>query len=109
MGLMKNNIVIGIVAIVLLSVTGGYYLLKDPQADALLVSETTGNTEVDKELLATLLELKSLNFSSRIFENPAFKSLVDFSSQIPDEPKGRVNPFAPVGSDRAITTEAVTE
>lgn len=109
MGLFKNNIVIAIIALILLSVGGFYYISRDEQTSSdLLVSESAENG-VDRELLATLLELKSLKFNPALFESNTFKSLKDFSRQIPDEPVGRPNPFAPVGTDKAAASEASGE
>lgn len=106
MGLFKNNIIIAVIALILISIGGFYYLSRDEQDDgALLISESAGNS-VDRELLATLLELKSLKFNDALFESNTFRSLKDFSRQIPDEPVGRPNPFAPVGTDRIVAPPA---
>jgi hypothetical protein len=106
MGLLKNNIVIAVIALILLSVGGFYYISRGEQDDgALLVSEGAENG-VDRELLATLLELKSLKFNDALFESNTFRSLKDFSREIPDEPAGRPNPFAPVGTDRIVAPPA---
>lgn len=107
MGLLKNNIVIAVIALILLSVGGFYYISRDDQGDELLVSESVDNG-VDRELLVTLLELKSLKFNPGLFESNTFRGLKDFSRQIPDEPYGRPNPFAPVGTDRVKSTATST-
>lgn len=108
MGLLKNNIIIAIIALILLSAGGFYYISRtDQDSEDLLVSESVENG-VDRELLATLLELKSLKFDRALFESNVFKSLKDFSRQIPDEPAGRPNPFAPVGTDKAKSAATST-
>lgn len=40
--------------------------------------------------------LNNIKLDDGIFEDPAFRSLVDWSRPIPDEPAGRNNPFAPL-------------
>lgn len=105
MGIFKNNIVIAIISIIVISAAGAYYLMREPEDESLLVSESVdGQGGVERELLTTLLELKSLRFESGIFEDSAFSNLKDFSREIPDEPYGRPNPFAPVGKDPVSTT-----
>lgn len=53
----------------------------------------------DNELLLLLVNLKSITLDDSIFSDPAFRSLIDFGQELTQEPTGRQNPFAPVGSD----------
>lgn len=99
MGLFKNNIVIGILVLILISAGGAYYLFQKPANEDLLVSDQVGGDTVGRDLLASLITLKSLKFDKEIFDDPTFKSFLDFSIQIPDEPYGRPNPFYPIGAD----------
>ena len=108
MGLFKNNIIIAIIALILLSAGGFYYISRDKvDENDLLVSESAEQS-VDRELLASLLELKSLKFNPVFLESTTFKNLKDFSREIPDEPKGRPNPFAPIGTDRDFNISTTT-
>jgi hypothetical protein len=67
--------------------------------DAVLVQNTESATaSVDNELIALLLQLKSLTLDDSIFSNDAFQSLQDFSQALVPEPVGRNNPFAPLGA-----------
>ncbi|MEK7120934.1 MAG: hypothetical protein AAB840_02480 [Patescibacteria group bacterium] len=112
MGILKNNIVIGIIALILVSIGGAYYLLRTPTTEDLLVSENVDDSAVGRELLASLLTLKSLKFDKALFEDSTFKSFLDFSVEIPDEPHGRPNPFYPIGYDGAgvvVPDEAETD
>ncbi len=52
-----------------------------------------------REFLAALSNLKSLKLDDKIFSSPDFLSLQDFTSVIEPQPKGRINPFAPVGQE----------
>jgi len=68
-------------------------------------SQSTGatvtNAPVDPDFLAMLLSVKSLTLNDSIFSSQAFASLRDSSIILtPDNTtEGRVNPFAPIGSD----------
>ena len=100
--LSHNKIVIGVLA--LLVGAGAWYGLSGSSSPTdLLVTEdfTTPSSESDKDLVSTLLQLRSVSLEGTIFSDPAFQGLQDFGSQIIPEPVGRPNPFAPLifGSD----------
>jgi hypothetical protein len=70
-----------------------------PAAPILTSSGTTGSPSTDssdQQLVSTLLALRAVTLSGTIFQDPAFISLVDFSTPIVPEPVGRDNPFAPL-------------
>jgi hypothetical protein len=72
-----------------------------PAAPILVTSGSTGSPSSDssdQELVSTLLALRAVTLSGTIFQDPAFVSLVDFSTPIVPEPVGRDNPFAPLGA-----------
>ena len=48
------------------------------------------------DLLPLLLNLRSLKLDPAVFSDPSFRSLVNFGIEIPVEPIGRTNPFAPL-------------
>ncbi|MBI2046296.1 MAG: hypothetical protein HYT28_02660 [Parcubacteria group bacterium] len=97
----KNSIVI--VGIVLLLAVGYNTFLK-PNASVspnqVLVSETPNGespqAQSGREILTLLLNLKSLKLDTAIFSNRAFQNLADFGQSIPERPRGRDNPFAPI-------------
>lgn len=88
----KKFIIIAIV-VVLVMVAYRFLVVKDPEPD--LVG--TGAPEVGRELLALLVSLQSISLDGDIFERSDFRSLRDFSVEIPQESLGRRNPFAPIG------------
>ena len=49
-----------------------------------------------QELLAILLQLRTITLSENIFSDDTFRQLQDFSQEIPPQPVGRDNPFAPL-------------
>ena len=48
---------------------------------------------VGQDLINLLDRLQSVELDSSIFNSPAFKSLTDYSIQLPTIPQGRLNPF----------------
>ncbi len=98
-----------IVIIVALGVAGlAWYGLTSGGTDStsLLDTQTVGDGAVDKELVSTLLALRSIKLDGNILSQPAFKGLKDFSTEIVAEPIGRPNPFAPLVG--AVTSVAAT-
>lgn len=76
------------------------YFFTGGDNESLLVSEQVGagaESAVVQELLALLLELRSVELKGDIFDDPLFKSLEDFGQELVPEPVGRTNPFAPIG------------
>ncbi len=59
----------------------------------------SNDAPIGQEFVNQLLTLQSVNLDNRIFYDPRFQSLLDFSQPIPDQPQGRPNPFAPIGVD----------
>ena len=69
-----------------------------PKSESQLIVAGPQQVELEsgKEILQLLLNLKSLQLNASIFSNPAFRSLKDFGQDIPPQPRGRENPFAPL-------------
>ena len=113
---LKNILIVSaiIVGVVLIYV----FFIKSPQEEqAGLVSvSSNGNvssatdtlvrdSEVTREFLSLLLNVKNIKLDDRIFADVAFGSLRDSSIVlIPDGTEGRPNPFAPIGFDTPNAT-----
>ena|SRR3989344_5185882 len=67
------------------------------EVGTLRVTEISEGTGVGDQLVAMLIKLQSLKLDTKVFKDPAFRSLNDFGREIPPEPVGRINPFAPIG------------
>ena len=98
---MKNLLgKIAIPVVIALVLFGAYFYFFSgsaaPDSGSLVV---TGNSGQNDEILQLLLKLKSLPFDTSVFQTPTFLSLRDFGQTIPSQPKGRPNPFAPIGID----------
>lgn len=96
---LKKIIIILILAIVLF-VVYAVFIKKDPTSQSLV---TTGSTaSADAQVLGTqisqaLLKIEQIKLDRAIFTSDIYKTLVDRSEPITDEPIGRSNPFAPIG------------
>jgi hypothetical protein len=78
------------------------YFFKGDSSSTLLSPERIGEAQesaVERELLSLLIELRSVQLSGEIFEDPAFQSLNDFGQVLEPQPIGRRNPFAPIGEE----------
>ncbi len=115
----KNIIIIGVVAIVLVLIYI-FFIKKGPDATTLLTTpsgapatnETGGSAtnEVNPGFLSVLLSVKNIKLDESIFKNSAFASLKDSSIVLTqDGTEGRVNPFAPIGTEpTSINTSGET-
>lgn len=63
---------------------------------------------VGNEIISALNQIQTLNLSKDIFDDKVFQSLVDRSEEIPSEPVGKSNPFAPIGRERVQTSRPTT-
>jgi hypothetical protein len=95
---MLRNLLIIIGVIVLFA--GGFFAYTEffVEEPAVLSVEELGDDFVGKDIIIELEKIRNINFSSSLFNDPAYQSLVDGSIQIVDEPTGRPNPFAPIGA-----------
>ena len=82
---------------------------REKKSSSLLVTEKVSDeSPVERSLIDTLLQLRSVSLSSAIFSDPAFANLRDFGSQIVPESVGRPNPFAPISTNPTSTPGAST-
>ena len=61
--------------------------------------QTTSNPNADivaQKFINQINILNSVRIETSIFADESFQSLIDWSRPIPDEEKGRANPFAPI-------------
>ncbi|MBI4128945.1 MAG: hypothetical protein HY460_02730 [Parcubacteria group bacterium] len=89
---------------ILIAIIAALTLLgESPPEDTLIAQGAAPKSELERGLVDTLLQLRSVSLGGAIFTDPAFVNLRDFGSQILQEPVGRPNPFAPLSS-RGTTT-----
>lgn len=114
----KNAIIFIVIGGALFSVYF-FFIKPDPEQANLVTNSTSlgegelvvGNTEnlpnadseIAKELLVVLLNVKNITLNDAILSDPAFKNLVDSTvTLIAEKNEGRPNPFAPIGSDALV-------
>jgi hypothetical protein len=75
-----------------------------------LGGESQGSgSDIGREFLTSLLNLKTLTLSDKLFTNDSFSTLEDFSVVIiPPTDTGRPNPFAPVSSGIESTVDTLS-
>jgi hypothetical protein len=57
---------------------------------------TVASDNAAAEVLALLKQIQSLEIDAKIFEMPVYKTLQDYSVEVPPQNVGRPNPFAPI-------------
>jgi hypothetical protein len=99
--LKKYKTLLIIVAVVIVAFIGYqmFFDVGNSGSNVLTSQSALVNGGGDNELLILLINLRSITLDESLFNDEAFKSLVDFGQQLVPEPTGRQNPFAPVGSD----------
>lgn len=91
-----KNIII-IVAVIGLAFVVYTFLFGGEKGAALSSQDVNpSQTAVEQELIALLLELRSIKLDVSLFDSEEFISLQDFSQELVPEPVGRTNPFAPL-------------
>jgi hypothetical protein len=107
--LFKNKgIIIGIAVLVVILI--GYFVYKGSHSSSTssggvtrqAVSQTTSVGGIapgpGQEFVSQLLAIHNINLNLDLFTDPVFIGLQDFSRAIPDQPKYRPNPFAPINA-----------
>lgn len=86
-----------------------YFIKKDTPQAGLVSSSTqtassaTGSSELGKEFLTLLLNLKVITLDDSIIKTEPYQRLIDFTKVLsPDTNPGRPNPFAPIGTEGAV-------
>lgn len=93
----KNKVLL--IALVIVAVVG-FYLFKGKGTPPVATTQAGGAGGVGQELVIELNRLRALqNINTDIFKDPAYTSLQDYTQSVIAQPVGRVNPFAPIGSD----------
>lgn len=95
--IITENKIILIVVVLIIAAFAWFGMTEQGPSSGLLVNESrTDSSPLEQDILRTLLDMRSIELNSALFENPAFMSLRDFGREIVPEPVGRTNPFAPV-------------
>lgn len=78
-------------------VIAGYAFIS-VQAQGLLAEDSGGSSAdiIAQKFINQINILNSVKIETSIFNDASFQSFVDWSRPIPEEEKGRDNPFAPI-------------
>jgi len=111
MAKIKNIIIFVVIAAIFASIYF-FYIKKSSKTTSVSVSTSSmpitvsntasmdANKKVAQDFLDLLLNIKSIKLNDDIFSDIAFTSLYDSSIiLVPDGNEGRINPFAPIGTD----------
>ena len=94
----KSILIFG--AILIVAFIAYSYLFKGSDNGKTLVQSSPtaadGGEVVGGDLLAVLNNLQAINLDDAVFNDPIFQHLRNFRVEIPPEPIGRPNPFAPI-------------
>ncbi|MEY4440912.1 MAG: hypothetical protein RLY49_538 [Candidatus Parcubacteria bacterium] len=104
---LKKIILLLIIAIALF-VVYAVFIKKGPEVDS-LINNGTGSTSGDAQVIGNqisqaLTRIDQLKLDKTIFTNILYRSLVDRSEPISEEPIGRSNPFAPIGDVSSVNS-----
>jgi len=99
----KTLIIIGV--IIASFIVYSAFLKPDNTEEGIVSSGPDQQPKAGREILSLLVDLKEIDLNAELFQSNSFRNLNDFSTPIPPEPKGRPNPFAPIGQDRQISVE----
>ena len=83
-----------------------YFFTGSGNTNTTIVAAPTQSSVSGADVLTALVNLQAVKLDNAIFSNPVFVSLTDFGVDIPTQPVGRVNPFAPLPSAGAANGAA---
>ncbi len=109
---MKTHHFIMTLGIGAIAVTGYFYASQAGmiQAQGLLTSQVAGSGVTGiagQQVISFLNQLQSVEFDTRLFTDPEYKSLQDFTVDIGAQAVGRANPFLPASS--VVKNQAVNQ
>jgi hypothetical protein len=64
---------------------------------------------VGQDILSLVDKLKIISIDQDFFSSPSFRNLKDFTQPIFPEARGRLNPFATIGSDGSSSLDTINQ
>lgn len=101
-----------VVLAIVLIVGGVWYGLSASSAPAPILTTDGASADgsvtssQDQDIVGTLLTLRAVTLKGTIFQDPAYRTLQDFSTTIVPEPVGKQNPFDPLMSPASTSASA---
>lgn len=97
MNLSRKNLLTLICAAVVLIGGAYYFFFFTDSGEDTVISAGAPASEAEVSFIALVGQLGPIEFDTRILDEPRFTNLVDIRTTIIDEPKGRPDPFGPLG------------
>lgn len=111
----SKKTIIAFIVILLLSGLWYFYSIGSPSDSSISSLETTSPTGsmetsvVGSRALSLLSEVNSLKIDPDFFKGAVYKSLLDYSIEVPPQNVGRVNPFQPFpGQSNSSSNKSIT-
>ncbi|MBI2109172.1 MAG: hypothetical protein HYT93_03270 [Parcubacteria group bacterium] len=95
----NKNIILGVVLLVVIFMAYSFFFKKDSNESPLIAESTLSQNKesgVVEEFLVLLRTLNNLKLDAELFNDEVYRSLRDESVELVGQPRGRVNPFAPL-------------
>jgi len=92
----RKNILTILAALVVL-LGGFYYFFFLAASDETVLTSDAPASAAEVSFISLVSELDPIEFDTAILSEPAFTRLVDIHTQVAEEPKGRTDPFGPLG------------
>lgn len=103
-----RTITISVVIIILIG--AGFMFLRSDTGEVLLqVESISGEEGVGGTVISLLARLRTVELNKDILSSPGFQSLIDYGVELDEQPIGRTNPFAAVGTDAILIIEEDVE
>lgn len=104
--LRKHKKTLGIIGVIIVAfVLYNFFLKPDGTQEGVVSNTPSEQPQAGREILSLLIDLKEIQLNGELLRSQTFQSFEDFSVPIAPEPKGRPNPFAPVGVDQSFETQ----
>ncbi|MEI8327937.1 MAG: hypothetical protein WCG02_02260 [Candidatus Taylorbacteria bacterium] len=94
----KKTIII-IAAIIIVAIIGYFYYMggQTVSSSTLEISKDTTDAQVaGQRVLGLLNQIRQLRIDTKLFEDPMYRTLMDYTVDVPPQEVGRLNPFAPI-------------
>ena len=99
---LKNNT--GIIVSIIIFVAA-IWIYKSFFGSTDVITLDTSGQVMGSDILQLNSNLQTVTLDKTLFGTTAYKSLVDFSTTVPQQPIGRSNPFAALGGDSSPTVK----
>jgi len=103
--ILRSKTAIAVIVVIILIVGYFYWKGSSPAGSGSLLQAQSGTQGIGSAELDLLDQVQSLKIDASLFQDPAYKTLQDYSVAIPTENVGRPNPFAPYAGE-AVTAAA---